>query len=94
MFDPVKESFREWAVQTPYSYPYDVFLDRNNDLWAGSMSTDRVLRLNPDTGTSVEYLLPRQTNVRRVFVDDSVQPVNFWIGSNHGASIIKVTPLD
>ena len=94
MFDPVKESFREWAVQTPYSYPYDVFLDRNNDLWAGSMSTDRVLRLNPDTGTSVEYLLPRQTNVRRVFVDDSVKPVNFWIGSNHGASIIKVTPLD
>jgi len=53
-----------------------------------------VLRLNPDTGTSVEYLLPRQTNVRRVFVDDSVKPVNFWIGSNHGASIIKVTPLD
>ena len=65
MFDPVKETFREWEIPTPYTYPYDVFLDRNADLWAGSMSSDRVLRLKPETGKSVEYLLPRQTNVRR-----------------------------
>jgi virginiamycin B lyase len=94
MFDPGKESFREWEVPTPYSYPYDVFLDKNGELWSGSMSSDLVLRLNPDTGRSVEYLLPRQTNVRRVFVDDSTTPVTFWVGSNHGASIIRLTPLD
>ncbi|HYK12589.1 MAG TPA: hypothetical protein VEW70_01255, partial [Burkholderiales bacterium] len=74
--------------------PYDVFLDKNNDLWAGSMSNDRVLRLAPATGKAIEYLLPRQTNVRRVYVDNSTTPVTFWVGSNHGASIIKLEPLD
>ena len=94
MFDPVKERFREWDVPTPYTYPYDVFLDRNGELWGGSMSSDRILRLDPDTGKSIEYLLPRQTNVRRVFVDNTTTPVTFWVGSNHGASIIRLTPLD
>jgi streptogramin lyase len=94
MFGPVKETFREWEVPTPYTYPYDVFLDRNGELWAGSMSSDRVLRLDPGSGKSIEYLLPRQTNVRRVFVDNSTTPVTFWVGSNHGASIVRLTPLD
>ena len=94
MFDSKKEMFKEWAVPTPFTYPYDVFLDRNGELWSGSMASDLVLRLNPETGKSVEYLLPRQTNVRRVFGDDATTPVTFWVGSNHGASIVKLTPLD
>jgi hypothetical protein len=42
----------------------------------------------------VQYLLPRETNIRRVHVDSSTTPVTFWVGSNHGASIIKLEPLD
>jgi streptogramin lyase len=94
MFDTKQETFREWDVPTPHTYPYDVFLDRNDELWSGSMSNDRVLRFDPVTGASVEYLLPRQTNVRRVFVDNSTTPVTFWVGNNHGASIVKLEPLD
>ena len=56
------------------------------------MITDQVTRLNTRTGEMVDYLLPRSTNIRRVFVDNTT-PV-FWVGSNHGASIIKVEPLD
>jgi hypothetical protein len=56
--------------------------------------SDRVLRFDPANGGSVEYLLPRQTNVRRVFVDNSTTPVTFWVGNNHGASIVKLEPLD
>ena len=94
MFDIKQETFQEWDVPTPHTYPYDAFVDRNGDLWSGSMSSDRVLRFNPTTGASVEYLLPRQTNVRRVFVDNSTTPVTFWVGNNHGASIVKLEPLD
>jgi virginiamycin B lyase len=94
MFDTKQETFREWDVPTPHTYPYDVFLDRNGELWSGSMSSDRVLRFDPVNGSSVEYLLPRQTNVRRVFVDNSTTPVTFWVGNNHGASIVKLEPLD
>ena len=94
MFDPAKESFREWDAPTPHTYPYDVFVDRNGELWSGSMSSDRILRFDPASGKSLEYLLPRQTNVRRVFVDNRTKPVTFWVGSNHGASIIRLAPLD
>ena len=51
-------------------------------------------RLDPKTGRFTEYLLLRSTNIRRVFVDSSTTPVTFWVGSNHGASIIKLEPLD
>ena len=45
-------------------------------------------------GVLAEYLLPRFTNILRVFVDSSTTPVTFWMGNNHGASIIKLQPLD
>jgi virginiamycin B lyase len=93
-FDLERESIKEWDVPTPHSYPYDVYLDRNGELWSGSMSDDRVLRFNPETGNSIEYLLPRQTNIRRIFIDDSTTPVTFWAGNNHHAAIIRIEPLD
>ena len=58
------------------------------------MLTDRSRGSNTKTGEIVQYLLPRSTNIRRVFVDNSTTPVTFWVGSNHGASIIKLEPLD
>jgi hypothetical protein len=29
-----------------------------------------------------------------VFVDNRTTPVTFWVGSNHGASIVKLEPLN
>jgi streptogramin lyase len=94
MFDTKTERFQEWTPPTPWSSCYDVVLDKNGDAWTGSMTTDRVLRLDPKTGQFTEYMLPRSTNIRRVFVDNSTTPVSFWVGSNHGASIVKLEPLD
>jgi len=94
MFDPKTEKVKEWVVPTPWAQPYDVVVDKNGEAWTGSMMSDRVSRLDPKTGQYVEYQLPKTTNIRRVFVDNSTSPVTFWIGSNHGASIIKLEPLD
>jgi streptogramin lyase len=94
MLDPHGGKIQEWKVPTPWSSPYDAVLDRNGEAWTGSMNTDRVARLDVKTGTYIEYPLPRPTNIRRVFVDDSRNPGTLWIGSNHGASIVKVEPLD
>ena len=58
------------------------------------MNTDRILRLDPATGRAVEYLLPQQTNIRKVTVDNSTTPVTFWTGNNHHAAIIKLEPLE
>jgi len=94
MFDPKTEKVKEWVVPTPWAQPYDVVVDKNGEAWTGSMMSDRVSRLNPKTGEYVEYQLPKTTNIRRVFVDNSTTPVTFWTGSNHGAAIIKLEPLD
>jgi streptogramin lyase len=94
MLDTRTGRFKEWLVPIPWSNPYDVAIDKNEEAWTGSMSNDRILRLNTKTGEFTSYLLPRSTNVRRVFVDNSTNPVTFWVGNNHGASIIKLEPMD
>jgi virginiamycin B lyase len=94
MLDPETEQIREWAPPTPWALPYDVVADKNGEAWTGSMLNDRVTRLDPRTGQMTDYLLPRETNIRRVFVDNSTTPVTFWVGNDHGASIIKLEPLD
>ena len=87
-------SSRSGAIVPRWSAPYDVQLDKNEEAWTGSMLHDQVTRLNTKTGETVQYLLPRSTNIRRVFVDNSTTPVTFWVGSNHGASIVKLEPLE
>ncbi|MGB6565765.1 MAG: carboxypeptidase regulatory-like domain-containing protein [Xanthobacteraceae bacterium] len=94
MFDTKAETFKEWDVPTPYSYPYDVFCDKHGELWSAGMASDRVLRFDPHSGRSIEYLLPRPANIRRVFVDNSTDPITFWAGNNHGAEILRLEPLD
>ena len=94
MFDTKSEKFTEWQMPLKWAAPYDVTVDKNGEAWTGSMMNDRVSRLDPKTGAFVDYLLPRETNIRRVFVDNSTTPVTFWTGSNHGGSIVKLEPLD
>ena len=94
MFDPRTEKFSEWKVPTPWSSPYDATGGRNGEAWTAGMSSDRVVRLNIRTGEVTEYPLPRPTNIRRVHIDDAKSPGTLWIGSNHGASIVKIEPLD
>ena len=94
MFDTKSKEFKEWKMPGLWSNPYDVAVDKNGNAWTGSMINDRITRLDPKTGQFTEYLLPKSTNVRRVFVDNTTTPVTFWVGSNHGASIVKLEPLE
>ena len=93
VFDPKTEQFTEYHLP-PYTFPYRAQFDKNGDLWASTMSTDRVVRLDPKTGESVQYLMPGDTNMRTVAFDNSTNPVTFWVGSNHDHSLVKVEPLD
>jgi streptogramin lyase len=95
MFDPKTDKITEWALPTKWDTPYDVVPTKNGaEVWAGSMQTDLVTRLDPKTGDMVEYLMPRSTNIRRMFVEQTGPRPVLWVGSNHGASIVKVEPLD
>jgi virginiamycin B lyase len=93
LFDTKTEKVTEWPLPA-HTYPYRAAVDKNGELWTGGMHTDRAVRLDPKTGATVEYPLPAETNMRTVFIDNSTTPVTFWTGSNHGAALVKVEPLD
>jgi streptogramin lyase len=69
-----------------------VAVNNGAEAWTGSMLNDRVSRLNTATGEVVDYLLPRTTNIRRVFVDETGARPVLWVGSNHGASMSRWNP--
>ena len=93
-FDTKSETFREWEVPGKFFAPYDAMTDKTGHVWTAGMNADRVLRMDIATGKFTEYQLPRYTNVRRIYVDNSQAKPVLWIGNNHGASIIKLEPLD
>jgi streptogramin lyase len=93
VFDTRAEKFTVYDLP-PRTYPYRANFDRNGEIWASTMHTDRVVRLDPKTDSTVQYLMPSDTNMRTVFVDNSTTPVTFWVGSNHDHRIVKVEPLD
>ena len=93
LFDPKDEKFVEYPLPA-HTYPYRSAIDQKGEIWTGGMHTDRVVRYDPKTNRTVEYPLPRTTNIRSVWMDNSTNPPTFWTGSNHGAALVKVEPLD
>jgi streptogramin lyase len=71
-----------------------VWTDRNGEAWASTEFGDRVVRVNPANGEIVPYLLPSATNMRRSYGDNRANPVNFWVGGTHTASVVRLEPLD
>ena len=94
MFDPKTKQIKEWMTPAKWDNPYAVAPAKNGEVWTGSMHTDLVTRLFSESGDMVQYLLPRTTNIRRVFLQETGPRPTLWVGSNHGASIVKVEPLD
>jgi virginiamycin B lyase len=95
LFDPKTAEIKEYRLPTKWGAPYDVVPTKDaSEVWTGSMLNDLVARLDVKTGQVTEYLLPRTTNIRRVFVQETGPRPVLWVGSNHGASIVKVEPLD
>ena len=95
LFDPKSAEIKEFKLPTKWGMPYDVVPAKGTaEVWTGSMLNDLVARLDTKSGQITEYLLPRTTNIRRVFVEETGPRPVLWVGSNHGASIVKVEPLD
>jgi virginiamycin B lyase len=93
MFDTKEEKFVEYPLPA-HTYPYRSAVDKNGEIWTGGMHTDRIVRFDPKTNRTLEYPLPSTTNIRSVWMDDTTTPPTLWTGSNHGAALVKVEPLD
>ncbi len=84
----------EWDVPGKYSSPYDAQIDKNGEVWTDNMMDDKVTRLDPKTGKSVQFLMPLETNARRIAVDNYGERPGIWIGANHQAVVMHIEPLD
>ena len=49
--------------------------------------------MNFQTGEFTEFLLPHETNVRHVEVEKTGPLSKFWVGNQHGNTLIRVEPL-
>ena len=87
-------AIKEWKLPTPGARP---------TTWSPSRTARGLDRLDAERpGIPAQYQdrrgrgisLAAQTNIRRVFVDETGARPVLWVGSNHGASIVKVEPLD
>ncbi len=94
MFDTKTAEFMEWNVPGKYGSPYDAQIDKAGWVWTDNMMNDLVTRIDTKTGAAVQYLMPVETNGRRIAVDDYGTKPGLWIGANHLAVVMHVEPLD
>ena len=93
MFDPKTQKITEWPVPTPWTRPYDAQFDDKTYVWTAGMDNDHAVRMNTQTGEFTEYLLPHETNVRRVEVQKSGTLSSMWLGDQHGNTLIRIEPI-
>ncbi len=94
MFDTRSERFQEFPTAHPFSSPYYARPDNNGNIWASSNGSDRVLRLDPNTGQILEYLMPVYYDARKVVTDHSTGRVTVWLPNKNMSQIIRIEPLD
>jgi len=80
MLDTKTRNSRNGLCRPQWTAPYYVTWDKNGELWTGGMTTDRAVRLNPKTGQTIEYLMPKDTNHAPRVRGQYHTPVTFWTG--------------
>ena len=71
-----------FPVPLPWFQPYIAENDDAGYTWTGSISGDRVARMNEATGEWTVYLLPSETNLRHIHVQRSTNGnlSSLWVG--------------
>jgi len=92
---PADQAMKLFPLSLPWFQPYIAENDDSGYTWSGSISADRVARMNEATGEWMIYLLPSETNLRHIHVQRAVNGglSSLWVGMNHQARIIHIEPL-
>ncbi|MBO0711654.1 MAG: carboxypeptidase regulatory-like domain-containing protein [Acetobacteraceae bacterium] len=87
MFDPDKKILKEYPLvngtkpyTAPYTEPYSASADDKNQLvWTHDFSSDRLYKIDMNTGKSVEYMTPSNYEVRDLKVDPNAERPTVWV---------------
>jgi len=87
MFDPDKKVIKEYPLvpgskpyTAPYAEPYSASVDdKNQVVWTHDFSSDRLYRIDMNTGQSTEYMTPSNYEVRDLKVDTAAERPTVWV---------------
>ena len=91
MLDTRTLQFKEWPTRK-YWTPYAASLpDKKGYVYATGNMTDQLLRLDPKTGETVEYLMPTELDSKKIAVAPNGA---VWMANMRTARVLRVEPLD
>jgi streptogramin lyase len=99
MFDPDNKELKEYplvpgtkAYTAPYAEPYSVSVDdKNQAVWTHDFSSNRLYRIDMNTGQSTEYLTPSNYEVRDLKVDTTAPRPTVWVPAYRPpAKLVKI----
>ena len=84
------DNITEYPLQPRHISPYYARPDRTGKIWISSTGSDRLLRLDPETGEVVKYLMPVEYDARKVVVDNSADRITVWLPNKNHGQLIRV----
>ena len=87
-------TFTEYPLAPEFISPYYARPDGRGYVWSSSTGSDRLLRLDPDTGAFDTFLMPVYYDARKVVVDESASHTVVWLPNKNSAELIRVELLD
>ena len=95
VFDTKTKEFQEWPLPYKYTTPYTVSRpDNNGYVYASSNMSERILRLNTNTGEVIEYQIPTDFDSKKMGHDPTTDGVALWMANTRNARVTRVEPLD
>ena len=95
VFDTKTKEFQEWPLPYKYTTPYTVSRpDNNGYVYASSNMSERILRLNTNTGEVIEYQIPTDFDAKKIGHDPTTNGVALWMANTRNARVTRVEPLD
>ena len=94
-FDTRTETFQRYPLPHKFTTPYAVSRpDKNGMVYATSNMSERVLRLDPQTGEVIEYQVPTDFDSKEIIHDPTTDRVVVWMVNTRNARFLRLEPLD
>ena len=94
MFDTKTETFKQWPLRK-WSTPYAASIpDKKGRVYLGSNMSQRLLRVDTNTGEVVEYLMPTELDTKKIRLDPTTDRPVVLLANTRNARLLRVEPLD
>lgn len=90
VIDLETDKITEFPVGQKWIAPYYARPDAKGRIWVSSTGSDRLLRLDPNTGQIIQYLMPVSYDARKVVVDLNADRTTIWLPNKNTNQLVRV----